>query len=44
VLNNQGKYEKALGIYQDVLNIRKGVLGEEHPDILVIKNLLSSWH
>jgi hypothetical protein len=38
VLNKQGKYDEALGIYQEVLNIRERVLGKEHPDTLTTRN------
>ncbi len=38
VLSKQGKYDEALGIYQDVLNMRKRVLGEEHPDTLMTRH------
>ncbi len=34
----QGKYDEALGIYQDVLSIQKRVLGEEHPDTLMTRH------
>jgi hypothetical protein len=44
VLDHQGEYDEALGIYQEVFNIRERVLGEEHPDTLVVRNLLSSWY
>jgi hypothetical protein len=42
VLDNQGKYAEALGIYQEVFNIRKRVLGPEHPDTLTTMDRLTS--
>jgi tetratricopeptide (TPR) repeat protein len=37
-LSTQGKYDEALGIFQDVLNIRERVLGTEHLDTLRTRN------
>ena len=42
VLNNQGKHDESLGIYQEVFSIRERVLGGEHPDTLMTRNRLTS--
>jgi tetratricopeptide (TPR) repeat protein len=38
VLDNQGKYDEALGIQEEVLNTRERVLGAEHPDTLMTRH------
>jgi hypothetical protein len=38
VLNNQGRYDEALGIYQEVLSIEERVLGIEHPSTSTTRN------
>jgi tetratricopeptide (TPR) repeat protein len=41
-LDNQGKYDEALGIYREILNIQKRVLGEEHSSTLTIRHNMAS--
>jgi hypothetical protein len=38
VLDNQEKYDEALGIYEEVFKMRERVLGAEHPDTLFSRN------
>ncbi len=38
VLDRQGKYDEALRIYEEVLNIKVRVLGEEHPSTLTTRH------
>jgi hypothetical protein len=42
LLNKQGKYDEALGIYREVLNIQECVLGTEHPDTLLTRHNMAS--
>jgi tetratricopeptide (TPR) repeat protein len=37
-LNKQGKYEEALGIFEEIFKTLERVLGTEHPDFLNTRN------
>jgi hypothetical protein len=41
VLRRQGKYEEAVGICQQTLELKEKVLGQEHPDTLYSMNCLA---
>jgi hypothetical protein len=42
VLDKQGKYDDALRIYEEVLNVKERVLGTEHPDTLTTRHNMAS--
>ena len=43
--NNQGKYSKAEILYKQALELRKNLLGEDHPDIAEsLNNLAYLYH
>ncbi len=41
-LNNHGKYDEALRIYEGVVNVKERVLGVEHPDTLATRHNMAS--
>ena len=42
--NNQGRYSEAEPLYQQALELRKKLLGEEHPDVATSLNNLAGLY